>query len=272
MKRGKEVPSSEGKKAKTTLLSWLKHLKKSVEEHYHGGVAVELGDKTEVVDILIKPSMFDESIPFGVYCSTEMIYVAPSDTNMHNAFIKLVAGEESEFYNNDNKYVTFQQNGKMYQRNVLTGMRREIIPSPIGEGIKMWFNKYGGGIEERELGIRIQLVFDAKTFPNTPPFCYVKEPRIKQWSGHITNGGSFCSKLFTTGDGDGNDGAWFSTIEPKYLVDQLYACLINYGKLNGEGRYLGALRIDMHGKHPYNEKDAREAHGAACTVHKWKTN
>lgn len=271
MKRAKAVPSSDGKKPKTgTLLQWMKKLN-TLEEKYQGKVTVEQGDRVDVVDVLFHPTMFDDAIPFGVLSGRQMDYVPESETEVYNAFMNLVAGEESKFCYRGNTYVTFYEDGKMYQKNILTHMRREIIPNPVGKGMELWAKQYGNGAH---CAIRVQLVFDRDKFPDSPPFCYVKEPRIQQWSGHITLGGSFCTKLLTVGNGDGKDGAWHSTIEPDELVDQLYNCLINYGELNDNtpSPYLGALRIDMASNHPYSETSAKDSHRAACATHNWNAH
>jgi len=246
-----------GKKAKAnTLNSWIMRMKDPSFAEEHAAVAVEVGDSKNMFRLILKPDVFDESIPFAINGPDEMFYVAPG-TEMFNTCLQLVADQSPSFQHNHTSYTTFKENDRLYQMNMDTRTRREIIPTPIRKGLDLWFANTN---KERAINIALHFPDD---FPQSPPFCYVEEPRIRQNSGHIAMGGAFCTELLTIGTGN---GTWNSCIQPEDLVKHLITGLMNDGELNGK---FSALKIDMKCKIPYSYQEAKVAYERACNGHGW---
>ena len=130
------------------------------------------------------------------------------------------------------------------QENLDTNTVRMIRKShgSLHNDMQTWFDKYGNG---RTSGVHVQLTFSDE-FPNLPPFARVVCPRFNFQTGHITSGGSFCSKLLhITHDSDG----WNSNMNPISLLRQLRNNIIE-----------GSGSIDLFCKFDYTAKEAREAY------------
>lgn len=137
------------------------------------------------------------------------------------------------------------------QQNMDTNTVRMIRKShgSLHNDIQKWFDNYGNG---RTSGVHVQLTFSDE-FPKLPPFARVVCPRFNFQTGHITSGGSFCSKLLhVTHDNDG----WNSNINPISLLQQLRNNIME-----------GGGSIDFSCKFDYTVKEAREAYDRTSNNH-----
>ena len=95
-------------------------------------------------------------------------------------------------------------------------------------------------------------MYDASNggFPREPPFARVVHPRFEFHTGHVTVGGSICTKMLTT------DG-WDPRMNAAHLLASVRQILID-----------GGARVDVDAKYPYDLREAREAFVRVAAHHK----
>lgn len=109
-----------------------------------------------------------------------------------------------------------------------------------------------------DIPVELEVKFPS-TFPFEPPFVRVVSPRFKMHSGHVTVGGSICMELLTA-------SGWSPACNFESLLVQVVMAFVE-----GEGR-LDLKKASVHGKHEYQESEAREAFQRAARAHGWKTS
>ncbi|KAG0555660.1 hypothetical protein M758_12G190100 [Ceratodon purpureus] len=107
-----------------------------------------------------------------------------------------------------------------------------------------------------DIPVELEVKFPT-TFPFEPPFVRVLSPRFKMHSGHVTVGGSICMELLTA-------SGWSPACNFESLLVQVVMAFVE-----GEGRL--DLKVSVHGKHEYQESEAREAFQRAARAHGWRT-
>eukprot|EP00051_Salpingoeca_urceolata_P001747 m.43766 g.43766 ORF g.43766 m.43766 type:complete len:291 (+) comp11659_c0_seq1:121-993(+) len=91
----------------------------------------------------------------------------------------------------------------------------------------------------------------SSTFPSSPPYIRVIEPRFQFRTGHVTVGGSICTEVLT------NQG-WDPSLTLESVLLSIRSNMI-----------VGGGRIDKARKDPYGEKEAREAFERMRRQHGW---
>jgi len=96
----------------------------------------------------------------------------------------------------------------------------------------------------------------AENHPHNPPFVRIVRPRFQQHTGHITVGGSICSKLVTA-------NGWRTDIS----IESLLRCIL-------EGMNDGGATIDptVMSAYDYTIEEARDAFKRVAVFHGWLTH
>ena len=147
-------------------------------------------------------------------------------------------------------YSFLLEDGVITQTNLTTDRKRIIhsFDNELYEGLLSWFDVYR---KDAQPGVHLKMIFPSN-FPFSPPFVRVLYPRFRQYSGHITIGGSICTEALTL-------SGWSSSTPASNLLIQLRSNIIE-----GNGK------VDMQCGYEYTEQESREAFERVARDHGWK--
>jgi len=142
-----------------------------------------------------------------------------------------------------------------------------ILVSPVNDNLYKWhvkFKEFPAGTTiaqdmeylQSQTGkdhILLEIIF-SKKYPDSPPFMRVVYPRLQQYTGHVTIGGSICVETLTK-------SGWSSKFS-------LPAFLIMIRQLLVEG---GASINRSKAHDSYSEAEAKSAFLRVAKQHHWKT-
>lgn len=119
--------------------------------------------------------------------------------------------------------------------------------------------------------IKLEITFP-DDYPNLPFRIRVVSPRMKMYSGHVTDGGSICIQALTTGTGS---GYWTPSYSVESMLMLIKITMISVDKVNvktpnGQGE-AGPLRIDLDKSTvmlPYSKIEADNAFNRMVVTHK----
>lgn len=115
----------------------------------------------------------------------------------------------------------------------------------------------------REIVLSVEFPED---YPILPPFIRVVYPRFRSHTGHVTYGGSICTELLTSSDGD---RSWRPLLAMSVVLIQMKSLLSENGRL--DERYLGGEeRITAPERLSYSREQAVESFFVALKRHGWK--
>lgn len=148
------------------------------------------------------------------------------------------------------EYKYHSESGKIEQTNSMTGTKRlvHVKPERFDDEIAAWYLSKG----QASKGAVYILEFPSD-FPRMPVFVRLVEPRMQQYTGHVTVGGSICTKLLVP-------EGWSEIVNP--TLDFLCTTLIFLLRD-------GNARVDYNIPYPYTEAEAKAAFTRVASDHGW---
>lgn len=117
--------------------------------------------------------------------------------------------------------------------------------------------------------IKFEMLFPYN-FPESPPFVRIVYPRFKQYTGHITVGGSICTRILTNGS---STESWNPNMKISTLLLTLQTILIHAQDDTGKP---AQAKVQNYAEFPhynpgyeYSAEEAREAFKRAARQHNW---
>lgn len=138
-------------------------------------------------------------------------------------------------------------------KDMMNNMEHFVCKSRVslGSQLEEWRNKF---MPDTQAGIRLEITLN-ENFPTDPPFVRVITPRMQQWSGHITIGGSICTIMLTN---CGQEGSW----KPDFCPEGIFHQLVQLFKD-------GDAKVDFNNGRAYTLEEARAAFTRVAAYHGW---
>lgn len=258
MKRA-STGTKTSKKHDTSLLRWVK----DINEQNENMIVIVSEENMHIWDVIFKPEMFSnetkkpQDLKFEFESDNGAYTPCSDETN--EIYERLywsrcrgdVYGKSCFNYGNAWYQAEIDRYGNMIQENMSTGFKRIVRKIETGDlcnDIMSWFAQNGTG---KVPGVHLKVYF-YDSFPVSPPFVRVVCPRFKQWTGHITIGGSMCTEMLTS-------TGWKSDITALGFLLQLKN---NITEGNGKIEHLI--------NYEYTEKEAFTAFARVARDHGWK--